>query len=297
MRGIPGQEKPAKTQRFGHKAAQRCNAFFKRGTGGERSRRSRVKPPAQLCPEGIIGPIGSAVIQIALQIVAAAGFAAHAAKRKAARMANIDQFVIYRRHIRQKPKPAKGIDFLIKRDGGLRYTRTANAVEAIAAGDDIAGQFVQGAIGFKTHLGLRSIEIQRHDVLCLIDCEQPGSFAGLHQVTGDFRLAIDGDGLAARVAAEINPLPHAVHTKRKTVMHQAFRLHARANPGASQKLCRGLFNHAGTNTPQHIISAALFKNDRLDPRLVRQLAKQQPGGTRTNNRNLGTRWKTHELFP
>ena len=33
------------------------------------------------------------------------------------------------------------------------------------------------------------------------------------------------------------------------MMHQAFRLHARANTRLLQKLRRGLFNHAGANAP------------------------------------------------
>ena len=99
------------------------------------------------------------------------------------------------------------------------------------------------------------------------------------------------------MAAEINALPHTIHTERKTMMHQAFRLHARANTRLLQKLRRGLFNHAGANAPQHVIRAALFQNNGVYPRLVQQLAKQQPGRTGPNNRNLGTRWKTHDLFP
>ena len=297
MCGIADQEQSAKTQRFRDKTAQRRDAFLERWPGGERSRGFRVQPTTQFCPEGVISPIRGAVIKIALQIVAAAGFAAHAAKRKAARMADIDQFMINGGHISQKAKPAKGIDFFIKADGLGRYAGTANAVKAIAAGNHIASQFMHGAVGFKTHFRVRWIEIQGCDVFCLVNGEQPRSRPCLHQVTRDFRLAIDRDGLAARMAAEVNALPHTIHTERKSVMHQAFCLHARANTRLLQKLRRGLFNHAGANAPQHVICAALFKNNSVYPRLVQQLAKQQPGRTGPNNRNLGTRWKTHDLFP
>ena len=212
-------------------------------------------------------------------------------------MADIDQFMINGGHIRQKAKPAKGIDFFVERHRLWRHAGTANAVKAIAAGNHIAGQFMHGAVGFKTHFRMRCIEIQGRDVLSLIDRDQAGHCPCLHQVTRDFCLAIDRDGLAARMAAEVNALPHTIHTERKTMMHQAFRLHARANTRLLQKLRRGLFNHAGANAPQHVICAALFKNNSVYPRLVQQLAKQQPGRTGPNNRNLGTRWKTHDLFP
>ena len=297
MCGIADQEQSAKAQRFRDKTAQRRDAFLERWPGGERSRGFRVQPATQFCPEGVISPIRGAVIKIALQIVAAAGFAPHAAKRKAARMADIDQFMINGGHISQKAKPAKGIDFFIKADGLARHAGAANTVKAIAAGNYIAGQFMHGAVGFKTHFRMRSIEIQGRDVFCLVNGEQPRSRPCLHQVTRDFRLAIDRDGLAARMAAKVNALPHTIHTERKTMMHQALHLHARANTRLLQKLRRGLFNHAGANAPQHVIRAALFQNNGLDPRLVQQLAKQQPGRTGPNNRNLGTRWKTHDLFP
>ena len=127
---------------------------------------------------------------------------------------------------------------------------------------------MQDAASFKTHLRLRCVEIQGCDIFCLVNGEQSLSRPGLHQVTGDFRLAIDRDGLAARMAAEVNALPHTIHTKRKTVMHKAFRLHARANTRLLQKLRRGLFNHAGANAPQHVIRAALLQNNGVYARLV-----------------------------
>ena len=127
---------------------------------------------------------------------------------------------------------------------------------------------MQDAASFKTHLRLRCVEIQGCDVFCLINGEQPRSRPCLHQVTRDFCLAIDRDGLAARKAAEVNPLPHTIHTKRKTMMHQAFHLHARADTGLIQQLRRGLLNHAGANAPQHVIRAALFQNNCVYPRLV-----------------------------
>ena len=200
-------------------------------------------------------------------------------------------------HIRQKAKPAKGVEFFVERHRLWRHAGTANAVKAIAAGNHIAGQFMHGAVGFKTHLRVGCVEIQGCDVFCLVNGEQPRSRPCLHQVARDFCLAIDRDGLATRMAAEINALPHTIHTERKTMMHQAFRLYARANTRLLQKLRRGLFNHAGANAPQHVIRAALFQNNGVYARLMQQLAKQQAGRTGPNNRNLGTRWKTHDLFP
>jgi hypothetical protein len=78
-------------------------------------------------------------------------------------------------------------------------------------------------------------------------------------------------------------------------MHQAFRPQARTNAGLIQKCRRGLFNHAGANAAQHVIRAALFQNDRVNAGLMQQLPKQQPSRTGADNRNLGTRWKTHGL--
>jgi len=81
------------------------------------------------------------------------------------------------------------------------------------------------------------------------------------------------------------------------VMHQAFRPHVRTNAGLIQKCGGGLFNHAGANAAQHVICAALFQNNRLNPGPMQQLPKQQPRRAGADNRNLGTRWKTHGLPP
>jgi len=61
-------------------------------------------------------------------------------------MVGIDQLVADRRRIRKNPEPAERIDPLECLDRGRFYAGAADAVEAVAAGDEIAGDLVGCAV-------------------------------------------------------------------------------------------------------------------------------------------------------
>src|SRR6185369_14762689 len=136
--GVAGEEEPAEAHRLGDEAAQRRDALLDRRTGDERVGRSVVEARAKLGPEGIVAPAGGSVVERALDVVAAARRRAHAAEREAALVVRIDELVRDRRRLREHAEPAERIDALVVAQRAVWHALPADAVVAIAAGDEVA---------------------------------------------------------------------------------------------------------------------------------------------------------------
>ena len=81
-----------------------------------------------------------------MQIITAAGFAAHATKRKAARMVGIDQLFTDGRRVGKQPQPAERVLALVGAQHARGDRLATDAVETVAAGDVVAGDGVAGAV-------------------------------------------------------------------------------------------------------------------------------------------------------
>src|ERR1700693_5709955 len=101
--------------------------------------------------------------------MAAAMHRAHGAEREAAGMGGINQFMRNRRRLRQYPEPAERIDPLERLDRRGFDAGAADAVEAVASGDEIARQFAGDAVLDVTDERMIGVEIMRRDVNGLVD--------------------------------------------------------------------------------------------------------------------------------
>ena len=110
---------------------------------------------------------------------------------------------------------------------------------------------------------------------------------GVHQVAGDFGLAVDHHRLAAGQCLEVDVGELAIQRQFKAIMHQPFTVHALAHAGFAQQVHHALFQHPGADAPLHVIGALAFNNQGLDTGVMQQLAEQQSGGASANNGDLG----------
>src|SRR5690606_22614101 len=137
--------------------------------GGHGLRGGRGQAVADFVPEAVVRPVLNLFVWRHLDIVAAARGRAHGAKRKAARMIGVDELVTDGRNVRDDAEPGEGIDFLVDRYRPLRHGAAADAVIAVAAGDEVAVDAVtlaRAAIGDE---GALAVEIVRLDVLRLVN--------------------------------------------------------------------------------------------------------------------------------
>jgi hypothetical protein len=129
----------------------------------------------QLVPEPLVRPLVDVLVEWTLHIIAAPVRRAHGAERESARMVVVGQFVRDRRRLRQDAEPAERIDPFEGLDRRRLDAGAADAVEPVAAGNEVAGDLVAGAVLVKGNAGMVGVEIMRLDVGGLIDRVRPAA--------------------------------------------------------------------------------------------------------------------------
>src|SRR4051812_21957796 len=152
MRGIAGEKQPPIPHRLDDEAAHRDDAFLEDASLGELPALARLEAGVQLFPDACVRPVLHLVVRIALQVEALDLRRARADEGEATIMHGIDELVGGWRCFHQDAEPAEGIYAreLAAHARGNRGSR--DAVEAIAAGDEIAGDFNKRILVVKADL-------------------------------------------------------------------------------------------------------------------------------------------------
>jgi hypothetical protein len=198
------------------------------GTVLQRCNRRRVQSPAEFFIESRVRPIFDMIVQATLQVEAAAGGRAHRAQREAALVIGIDQFIGDRRLVDQDAQPAKRVDAFVTPENILRDALAANAMEAVAAGNEVALDLLYRSAMAVAHAAAVRLVLVQADIGRLVHRLPAGRGAPIHQVARDLGLAVDHHALADQIL-EIDPVPLPVETQFDAAVEQAFALHARAD--------------------------------------------------------------------
>src|SRR6266480_4330831 len=247
---------------------------FCAASGGRRRR--------ELGPKALVGPFVGLLGERDLEVVAAARAAPLAAEREAALVADVDQLVRHRGRVRQHAEPAERIVLFKKLYCCRRHARAAHAVEAVAAGDEVALDFLGG---IEADAGLGGIEILEANVKRLVHGPRAGGLARLHQIPSDLGLAVDRDRLACH-RMQVDAVAAAGEGQVEPLVQHALGVQPRCHAGAIEQLYRALLQHAGADAAQHVFLRALLENDGVDARAVRQLAEEKARGTRADDGDL-----------
>ena len=221
-----------------------------------------------------------------LQVVAAAGLRTLAAQRETAGVVGIDQFMVDRRCIRQQAQPAEGVYPFVLFEHTLGNALPGNPMEAVTASNVIAIQALDLTVFFKGQVGLLALELMRLNIAGRIEDGGPVGCTGLHQVTGNFGLAIDHHRLAAGQGLEIQALAAPANQQLDTFVHQAFAVHTFGHTGLAQQVDRALLQHTGADAAQHVLGGLALDDHRVDTGVMQQLTQQQARRARANDCNL-----------
>lgn len=137
-------------------------------------------------------------------------------------MIGVDQFGIGRPHFSQHAEPTERILPLEGFQRALGNRFTADAVIAIAAGNELAIDAMGDAALLVGGKRLGTIEVVKGDVRRLIDRGQSSRIALVHLIMRHFGLAIDGDLLAAGQRRQIDAVQAIVESKREACVRQPF---------------------------------------------------------------------------
>ena len=200
----------------------------------------------------------------------------------------IDEFVVAGRHVGQDTEPAEGIDALVFLADGGGDRAAADAVVAVAAGDDVAVQVVRLVGVGVADAGVGAVDVVQGNVLGFEQHALAGEDS-LDQVFGHLGLAIDRDVLAFGQASQVDAERLAVQADAEAGVGQAFLAQAMGDAGAVQQRDRALFQHAGADAAFDVGAGAAFQHQALDAGDVQKLRQQQPGraGADDDDREAG----------
>jgi hypothetical protein len=264
------------SQGLDHETAQRRNAFLDRGCGDQRLGELRGQTPPQFVPEPRIRPRVRILVESALHVVAAAVQRTHAAQGETAFMIRINQLVRDRWSVGQNPKPAKRVNALETAHRLGRDAAPANAVIAIAAGDEVADQFACSAAVRVAHDGMRALEAFDAHVARVEYQLRAGRRARLEEILGDFGLTVDRNGIA-RQTLQVDAKGASGEAQGKPVVDQPLAQQPLADVRLYQQFDRALLQDAGANARGDILAAAPLEHHAVDAVLMQQLREQEPG--------------------
>src|SRR6516164_1046894 len=113
----------------------------------------------QLLPDLFIGPAVEVLLRIALNVKSADSWTAHAEQSETPFMMRIDELLGGRRGLGQNSQPSERIILLIDGKSARGDGGAADAVEAVAAGDEITRQLLLAAVMAESDPGPGGIEI------------------------------------------------------------------------------------------------------------------------------------------
>ena len=109
--------------------------------------------------------------------------------------------------------------------------------------------------------------------------------AAVHEVFGDFGLAVDHHGLAGQLF-ERQAMARAVDADLHAVVDETVGMHPGADAGLVQQIHRDLFDDAGAHAAKHMVGGLPLQDDVLDAAFVEELTQQQPGRAGTDDDDL-----------
>ena len=158
MGGIAGEEETAETHRLDDEAAHAGNTFLQDGSVVKLPATIIGQAGAQLLPDAIVGPFANIFLGRALKIKAGETRGTHAMESETALVIGVNQLFGGRRGLGQNAEPAEGIGAIEDGESTGGNAGAADAVEAVASGDEITFELVArasvGEIDFRPGLGM-----------------------------------------------------------------------------------------------------------------------------------------------
>jgi hypothetical protein len=205
---------------------------------------------------------------------------------KAALVIRVDELVRRGRRLGEDAQPAERIDPLVDGQHTVGNRRTADAVEAVAPGNQVAVDLAMRAAVLKADHGSRRVE-RGHRHPLRFEVERPrGGQTRLDQISNDFVLAVDGDRLAAGQFGEVDAMPRPVAADIEAIVTQAVALKASPDAHRDQQIHGALLQHACPHAVDDVLAAAILDDDRVDAVEVQQVPKQQARRPRANDAYL-----------
>src|SRR6185503_4991839 len=201
-------------------------------------------------------------------------------------MVGVDQFLGRSRRFDQDAEPAEWVSAgelvaLARRDRRARH-----AVEAVATRKESGFDFLDLAVPVEPRFGRTGVEVVERGVLHPEENLSARRQARGDQILDHFVLRVDGDGPAGELG-ERDAMTRAAEAQVDAFVAEALALHALADAALREQVDGALLEHAGADRGLDLLARARLDHDRGDALEVEEVGKEQSGGTRSHDGNLG----------
>ena len=139
---VAGEEQLAILHRRRHEAAHRRDALLNDAADRRLPPVVGSHPRQHFVPDRIIRPVIDRVVRRYLQVEPRDARRTHAEQREAAIVASVDELRRRRRRFSQDAEPGKRVGAFVDGELALRNRRTADAMEPVTSGNEVAGDLV-----------------------------------------------------------------------------------------------------------------------------------------------------------
>jgi len=148
-------------------------------------------------------------------------------------------------------------------------------VEAVTPGNVVAVKAHGLAIQREADPGRLAFQVVQLHIRYAIENRRGAGLAGIHQVAGDFGLAVDHHGVAAGQRLQIDPNPPLAESQFDTFVNLPLSVHALGHPRLTQQIDHTLLQYPGADAPEYVLGRLPFDDDVGDASVVQQLPQQQ----------------------
>src|SRR5215203_21060 len=294
VRGVPREQQTAAPHRLDNEAPHARDAFLE---DLARVQRPTLDPesPFELLPDPLVWPLLDFFVGPDLEIESRHRRRAHAVEGEAPLVVRVDQLLVRRRRGGEDPEPGERILTLERRQNACRNAVPAHAVEAVASGDEVAGDLPVVAVVPVMEDGPISPEALGADVLDVEEeCAarvQPGGDQILH----DLLLPVDHDSAAAGQRREVDPVPLAGELQLDPVVDETLPSEPLSHADLLQQVDSALLEHPGPDAALDVLAGSVLENDGVDPLQVEEVSEDEagrPGADDADLRPLGPQPQT-----
>ena len=184
------------------------------------------------------------------------------------------------------PSQPNGKIAVVDRERILRDGGAADAVEAVAAGDDVAFERLVPALVLE--MDRRPLAVEAVDVRRL-GLEQDRAAARQprrDQILHHLLLAIDRDDLARRQHRQVDVDDAAAEADVEPRVGHALAMQPLAGAELVHQVDGALLQHAGAHAALDVVAAARLQHDAVDAGALQQQRQEQPGRTGADDPDL-----------
>jgi len=216
-----------------------------------------------------------------LEVETADARRAHRVQREAVLVPGVDELLRGGRGVGEDAQPREGISEVELGQHAVGDRRTADPVEAVAAGDEVADELLAPE-GDPRPVGL---EVVDGDVGGLEAQGRAARQPGGDEVLDDVLLPVDRDRPSGELGHR-DVVRLAAAAQEDAVVHEALAVQALGDPELAQQFHGVLLEHARAHALLDVLALARLEHDRLDAVPLQTQREGEPRGARADDPDL-----------